>query len=76
MLTDLDIFPFTISRPSNQARAALPENDHVKDVKIEFQVRTLLQHAWAEIEHDFGYKTEVAVPREMRRRFCRLAGPA
>jgi putative GTP pyrophosphokinase len=58
----------------NQARAALPENYHVKDVKIEFQVRTLLQHAWAEIEHDFGYKTEVAVPREMRRRFCRLAG--
>jgi putative GTP pyrophosphokinase len=58
----------------NQARATLPENDHVKDVKIEFQVRTLLQHAWAEIEHDFGYKTEVAVPREIRRRFCRLAG--
>lgn len=58
----------------NRARAALPENDQVKDVKIEFQVRTLLQHAWAEIEHDFGYKTEVAVPREMRRRFCRLAG--
>jgi putative GTP pyrophosphokinase len=58
----------------NQARACLAENDHVKDVQIEFQVRTLLQHAWAEIEHDFGYKTKLAVPWEMRRRFCRLAG--
>ena len=58
----------------NQARSVLAENDQVKNVKIEFQVRTLLQHAWAEIEHDFGYKTRMAVPRDMRRRFSRLAG--
>jgi putative GTP pyrophosphokinase len=58
----------------NQARAVLAENDQAKNVKIEFQIRTHLQHAWAEIEHDFGYKTQMVVPRTIRRRFCRLAG--
>jgi ppGpp synthetase/RelA/SpoT-type nucleotidyltranferase len=33
-----------------------------------------LQHAWAEIEHDLGYKTALGVPRNVRRQFSRLAG--
>ena len=33
-----------------------------------------MQHAWAEIEHDFGYKTDQDVPEKIRRRFSRLAG--
>jgi len=36
-------------------------------------VRTILQHAWAEIEHDIGYKSNIAVPREFRRKFSRIA---
>jgi len=40
----------------------------------EIQVRSILQHAWAEIEHDLGYKAEQAIPRQIRRRFSRLAG--
>ncbi len=39
----------------------------------EVQIRSILQHAWAEIEHDLGYKAE-AVLRTVRRRFSRLAG--
>ncbi|GAA5514838.1 hypothetical protein Dcar01_03599 [Deinococcus carri] len=43
-------------------------------VRYEVQIRSILQHAWAEIEHDLGYKNPQAVPREVRRRFYRLAG--
>ena len=42
--------------------------------RYEIQIRTVLQHAWAEIEHDLGYKTEADVPAAMRRKFSRLAG--
>ncbi|WP_221089052.1 GTP pyrophosphokinase [Deinococcus aquaedulcis] len=42
--------------------------------KFEVQIRSILQHAWAEIEHDLGYKNREAIPREVQRRFYRLAG--
>ena len=35
----------------------------------EVQVRTILQHAWAEIEHDIPYKSATMIPSEIRRRF-------
>ena len=49
---------------------------HVHDPPqhYEIQIRSILQHAWAEIEHDLGYKSREAVPREVQRRFYRLAG--
>jgi hypothetical protein len=34
----------------------------------------LLQHAWAEIEHDLGYKSKNSLPKATRRQFYRLAG--
>lgn len=55
-------------------RTKLEEYKCCKDYKIEIQIRTILQHAWAEIEHDLGYKNEVETPREVRRDFYRLAG--
>jgi ppGpp synthetase/RelA/SpoT-type nucleotidyltranferase len=58
----------------NQTRSALAEYRSYKDIRFELQIRSILQHAWAEIEHDLGYKTEAAVPRTVRRRFSRLAG--
>jgi putative GTP pyrophosphokinase len=57
----------------SQTRAHLPEYREYHGVKFEIQIRSILQHAWAEIEHDLGYKTEAAVPRPVRRRFSRLA---
>lgn len=45
-----------------------------EDFRFEVQVRTALQHAWAEVEHDLGYKVDDAVPEAIRRRFTRVAG--
>jgi len=54
-------------------RARLLEQSHVAGLLAEIQVRSILQHAWAEIEHDLGYKTPIAIPRHVRREFARLA---
>jgi putative GTP pyrophosphokinase len=40
--------------------------------RFEIQLRTVLQHAWAEVEHDLGYKVNT-VPAQIRRRFSRIA---
>jgi len=55
-------------------RASLTENEKYSGLKCEIQVRSILQHAWAEIEHDLGYKSKEAIPRDIRRSFSRLAG--
>jgi putative GTP pyrophosphokinase len=58
----------------SEERASLIEYRRFKGLKAEVQTRSILQHAWAEIEHDLGYKTAAGVPNEIRRRFSRLAG--
>lgn len=58
----------------NETRLQLSEYRAYAGMKCEIQIRTVLQHAWAEIEHDLGYKNEIAVPRDIRRSFSRLAG--
>jgi putative GTP pyrophosphokinase len=55
-------------------RLALAEYERFKGLCCEIQVRSMLQHAWAEVEHDLGYKVGATIPSPMRRRFSRLAG--
>ncbi len=55
-------------------RSALPEYSAFSGLKCEIQVRTILQHAWAEIEHDIVYKSNEEIPYELRHRFASLAG--
>lgn len=50
------------------------EEDELKDIPFEIQMRTALQHVWSAIEHDIGYKGAVKLPPEFRRQFSRLAG--
>jgi putative GTP pyrophosphokinase len=58
----------------SQERSKLAEYRRFEGHQIEIQTRSILQHAWAEIEHDLGYKSSEALPVEVRRRFARLAG--
>lgn len=55
-------------------RLRLQEYKAYQNLKCEIQIRSVLQHAWAEIEHDLGYKSEITIPRDERRNFSRLAG--
>lgn len=58
----------------NGSRSSLSEYGKYKGLKAEIQIRSVLQHAWAEIEHDIGYKSNIGVPDPIRRQFSRLAG--
>lgn len=55
-------------------RTALTEYRRFDSFVAEIQVRTILQHAWAEMEHDIQYKSAAAIPSMIRRRFMSLAG--
>jgi ppGpp synthetase/RelA/SpoT-type nucleotidyltranferase len=52
----------------------LPHYINYRNMTCEIQVRTILQHAWAEMEHDIQYKSEQSLPIEIRRKFTALAG--
>src|SRR5258706_8660106 len=55
-------------------RKKLSEYKKFDGLIAEIQVRTVLQHAWAEIEHDIRYKSTSAIPQAISRRFMTLAG--
>lgn len=55
-------------------RTGLPEYHQYAGLACEIQVRTALQHAWAEIEQDIQYKSALTTPAEIRRRYAGLAG--
>jgi len=58
----------------NAAHITGEQNRDSHTVKLEVQVRSILQHVWAEIEHDLCYKNSTPLPQEIKRRMYRLAG--
>lgn len=61
-------FLATIGRESSGARY-----DDLEDMICEIQVLTILQDAWAIIDHHLSYKQESAVPEMLKRNLSRLA---
>lgn len=57
----------------NKSRNKISEYKIFKGLKAEIQVRSILQHAWAEIEHDIGYKSSIGIPDIAKRDFSRVA---
>lgn len=55
-------------------RTSLPEYALFKGLLFEVQIRTVLQHAWAEIEHDRNYKLSGVLPNGLQRRLFVAAG--
>jgi putative GTP pyrophosphokinase len=57
----------------NDARGGLKEFRAFSGLKVEIQIRTLLQHTWAAIDWKFRYKEEREAPKTLRRRLFRIS---
>ncbi len=60
---------FVFSLPQNSGYGA-----EMESIRFEVQIRSLLQHAWAEMQHDMGYKSAFGTPKNVVREFSRVAG--
>jgi putative GTP pyrophosphokinase len=50
-----------------------PNYRGLENLKAEIQVRTVLMHAWAEIQHKLAYKKDAHIPKQFKRQFSLLS---
>ncbi|WP_336653855.1 RelA/SpoT domain-containing protein [Leclercia adecarboxylata] len=55
-------------------RKGLAEYEYIANLKFEIQVRTMLQHAWAELTHDRNYKLGINLPLSIERKINLYSG--
>jgi putative GTP pyrophosphokinase len=55
-------------------RESLPEYEGLGELKFEIQVRTVLQHAWAELAHDRSFKFGPGLPAHIERKLNLYSG--
>lgn len=55
-------------------RQDLVEYEYISSLKCEIQVRTMLQHAWAELTHDRNYKLSTKLPTSIQRKINLYSG--
>lgn len=55
----------------NEDRRKLPEYRHIQEFRFEVQIRTIIQHAWSELDHKIKYKK--SPPQSLKRSINRLA---
>lgn len=73
-MLQLDTFGYQSLHYICQFREELPEIPEMRKYRFEIQLRTALQHVWANMYHDTGYKSGIEVPKEHLRNLNRLAG--
>lgn len=57
-----------------RTRGTAPFESFEAGIPVEVQIRTMLEHVWAEVEHDFRYKPQAERPApEINRRFALTA---
>ncbi|MCU6411375.1 GTP pyrophosphokinase [Enterobacter cloacae] len=57
-----------------EKRNALKEYEFISGLNCEIQVRTMLQHAWAELTHDRNYKLGANLPLQIQRKINLFSG--
>lgn len=57
-----------------EQRSFMMEYKSFKGLKFEIQVRTILQHAWANLTHDRNYKLGIKLPEHIQRKINLYSG--
>lgn len=73
-LLDLDRFGYMSLHYICRLPERLCDCPEMREYRFEVQMRTALQHVWATIYHDLGYKSDIEIPRETLRNMHRIAG--
>lgn len=56
-----------------EAWLTTPNFRNLRGIKAEIQIRTVLMHAWAEIEHKLSYKKKSHIPSQFKRKLYRIS---